>query len=187
MELNYNLLYGKNFLFVVDRLPTVAYFCQQATIPSISVGTATYPTPFTKVPVHGDLIEYSPFTIEFNVDEDLRNYEELLSWMQSYGTPNDFDQYIQKSSVIPKTAHAEQYSDASLITSTNKDNPNIEFRFETLFPTELGDLQMSITDDNIPVIKCSATFHYTKFVLKRWFLSILRVSWQDSQLGVPWI
>lgn len=159
---NRNQLYGKDFRLVIERLPNVMFFCNKATIPDLSVLSTEFPTPFTPIKVHGDKLEFSPLTITFNLDEDLQNYKELFNWLVSYSNPSNFEGY-NPSKKTSKQAYQLQYSEASLFTSTNKDNPNIEFKFEQLFPTSLGSIELDIQSQSIEVLTCTATFAYTKF------------------------
>jgi len=167
---NYNLLYNKDFRMVVDKLSMVEYFLFEANIPSITSGTADVPNPFTVIPMHGDHLQFSPLSLTFRVDEDLKNYEQILNWMQSYGTPQGFTSYRDSSkspNATSKQQHYAQYSEVTIFTSTNKDNPNVKFVFENAFPTDLGELTLIANPDNPVAIQCTATFHYTKFSIKR--------------------
>lgn len=168
MSDNFNLLYNKDFRLEILRLPMVNYFISSADIPGITTTAAIYPTPFTDIKVPGDKIQFSPLTITFNVDEDLRNWEELFSWMNQYGTPDNFKQYMgDKSNASPKQATANHLSQATLFTSTNKDNPNIRIIFEQLFPIDLSTIPLNLKVSSTDPIVCTATFAYTKFRIER--------------------
>lgn len=159
---NLNPLFGKDFRLVIDRLPMVNFFCNKASIPSVSVTEINVPTPFTSMRVHGDKLEFAPLSITFNLDEDLQNYKELLRWMKSYSFPESHSQY-NPNKVNPTKAYADQYSDGSIFTSTNKDNPNIEIKFTQLFPIDLGEIDLDIQSDSPEPITCTASFAYTQF------------------------
>ena len=163
MSIQTNYLQNKDFSLVLSRIPNVSYFCSSVTIPSITNTNAQYPTPFTMVNVPGDSLNFGALDITFRVDRDLVNYEELLRWMESFGTPDNFGQY----KVIAGDSVKQKLSDATIITSTNKYNPNINFVFEDVFPTVLGDLTFDTTQNDVPVTLCNASFTYTKFTLVR--------------------
>lgn len=163
---NRNLLYNKDFRFEIQRLPHITYFLTDVEIPDVQSQPVIYPTPFTDMKVHGDKPEFSPLVVTFNIDEDLRNYQEILDWIYEYSTPDNFKSYLgdQKST---KSAYKGHYSQGTIFTSTNKDNPNIQFVFEDLFPISIGSLHIDIQNDGLPPLTCSATFAYTKFTLQR--------------------
>lgn len=163
---NINLLYIKDVRFEVARLPTVSYFCTRVAIPSISTSAVPIGTPFTKIKSHGDSLQYPPLTITFNVDEDLRNYEELVVWMQQYATPTNFNQYTERKAQNQRP-YPTHFSDATVFTMTNKDNPNVKFIFDDLFPTEISELEFNLATESPEPLTCSATFEYTKFRISR--------------------
>lgn len=162
---NLNILYNKNFQFEIDRLPKVKYFSQKAIIPGVSVGTATLPTPFTDIKIHGDKPQFEFFTLDYLVDEDLTNWEELFKWIVSYSTPESFGQYAANTS--RSQLHASKYSDATLFTTTNKYNGNVKFIFKNLFPIDMDGIQLtSDVDDNVATTS-TVTFAYETFNIER--------------------
>lgn len=163
---NKNPLYIKNCSLVINEIPTVDYFCTQIVLPTVSVDAIQRGTPLTKHQVHGDTLIFTPLSIEFTIDEDMRNYEELFNWICRYSTPAKSEQYIE-GLTGPTRPHAFQYSDGSAILMTNKDNPNVFFEFESMFPTDLGTIDFNLKVDKPTVATCTATFNYTKFTLKR--------------------
>lgn len=164
---NQNLLYVKDFRFVIARLPTVVYNIVRTSIPSVSSTSAVYPTPFVNVPIPGDKLEFEPLTLEFMVDRDLVNYEELFNWMQSFGTPKEFGQYRPDPNRTVRQAVSDQVSEGTLFTSTNKDNPNVQLVFEGLHPINLGAVDLNLQSESVDNITCTASFAYTKFTIRR--------------------
>lgn len=167
---NLNILYGKDVRLVISRLPTVSYFISRVSIPSVNSSPAKFNTPFATINVHGDKLEYSPLNITFKVDEDLRNYEELLSWLQSYAPSESFEAYKNSAGTTnpsDKQAYRAQYEQSTALLSTNKDNPNVGFIFTDVFPTDLGELEIDLTSTDVPTLTCSATFSYTSFKISR--------------------
>lgn len=122
-----------NFRMVFSKLPTMEFFITSCNIPSITLGEAIAPNYNIDRPLLGDKLTYGELSLEFLVDEELRNWEEIHNWMLSIGTPSSTAQYDALG----------QYSDASLIVTTNSGNPVVEFKFIDSFPTSLGDLQFS--------------------------------------------
>ena len=50
-------------------MPTINFFCQQVTIPSIALGNAILPTSFSSAPVEGDTLVFENLSISFYVNE----------------------------------------------------------------------------------------------------------------------
>ena len=90
---NKNFLGQTGFRLVLDRTPTTNYFSQSASLPGISIGTTNNITPFTDYPLPGEKLTFSPFTLTFRVDEDMKNYVEAYDWLVGMGSPTSFDQY----------------------------------------------------------------------------------------------
>lgn len=164
---NINLLYNKQFRLEIARLPNVMYFCQEVTIPSVSVNPVESPTPFTNLRLHGDHPVYNQLSLQFNVDEDLRNYEEILKWIEQYSTPTSFTGYTTQPNITSKQAHLSHYSDGIIYTATNKDNVNVQFVFENMFPIDLSELPLTITNGDPEPLVCTVVFSYLKFSIRR--------------------
>src|SRR4051812_15476237 len=90
---NINFLATHRFRVVLNRAPNVTYFVQEANLPGINMGNATQPTPFVDLPVPGDKLKFEDFTITFPVDEDMRNYKEIASWLVGLGFPKQYGQF----------------------------------------------------------------------------------------------
>ena len=67
---NRNFLSPGGFRFTLAKYPKIAYYCQSANIPAISVGELTQPTPFRPIPFEG-VLNYQTLSLRFLVDEDL--------------------------------------------------------------------------------------------------------------------
>ena len=55
------------FRFVINQLPKVEYFTTSCNVPGISVDATELPTPFTPVPIVGDIAAFDDFTLSFIV------------------------------------------------------------------------------------------------------------------------
>ena len=78
---NKNFLSPLGFRLVFDRLPTVEYFCQGATLPSVSINNIEIPNPILPLNVPSTKLNTGDFSVVFRVDEDLANYNELYQLM----------------------------------------------------------------------------------------------------------
>lgn len=159
---NFDFLNPQGFRFVIKKLPNVNFFLQKCSIPNIELTNTSYPNPFTKIPIHGDHIEYNHLDIVFKVDEDLTNYIELYNWIRGLGYPETLEEHAELAKHT-RTSGLGIYSDASVIITTNIKNANIEVTFRDVHPIALGELVFDVTQHNIDYITCSARFAYTLF------------------------
>ena len=56
---NLNYLSQLGFRFSIKKLPNVNYFCQKASLPSISLDAIEFQTPFGNIPRAGNKLKYS--------------------------------------------------------------------------------------------------------------------------------
>ena len=82
---NRNFLSPVGFKFTLAKEPKVAFFCNSARIPEISLGTAIQPAYLKDVDVPGDKLTYGDFSLRFLVDENLTNYMVNHNWMSGFG------------------------------------------------------------------------------------------------------
>jgi len=151
---NKSLLSPVGFKFNIQRLPHVNYFCTSANIPDVTLGQAEVQNPFAKLKRAGEKIEFSDLTLEFQVDEDMKNYQEIFDWIQGLGFPDNFPQ---------RKSITEPYSDASLVITTAAYQPNIEIRFKELYPTSLQSLQFDLKQGDITYLTGSVSFAYRSY------------------------
>lgn len=160
MITDFNFLKTNSFTFNLQRLPETIFRCRVAEVPSISVpapptggmGTSTQYFP-------GSATEFESFTINFAVDENMYNYEELYRWIVQQRFRADRD------AVIPRNSDEELLvSDGFLTILTNNSNPNRVFKFLDMFPINLGGIQFDT--ESTTYLSCSATFRYSYFILQ---------------------
>ena len=89
---NRNFLSPVGFKFTLRRAPGVAFFCNEANIPDMTLGEAIQPTYLRDIPTPGDKIQFGDLSLRFLVDEDLTNYMEIQTGFVDW----DF-QKIQKN------------------------------------------------------------------------------------------
>jgi hypothetical protein len=159
-----NLLENINFEVVIDMCPNVTFFCNEFNIPSISIGTVFQPTPFSNIKQQGDHPVFAPLSLTFRVDEDLSNYKEILSWINSISFPNKFNEY--KSKVHSTKTKDNLVSDITVITKTSKNNANKNFIFKNAWPTDISDISLNIENSTIAYVNCTTTFEYDTFFIE---------------------
>ena len=118
---NFNYFNPIGFKFEVDKLPNVNFFCQAATLPGLTLGEATQPTPFRDIPTPGDTILFEELTIRFIVDEELNNWLELKDWIFGLGYPNSGEEYRELASKTSEIKPGgDKYSDGILMILTSR-------------------------------------------------------------------
>lgn len=152
---NRNFLTGNKFIFVLNRIPTVAFYCQRANIPSISFGLSPQSNPRSiNIIRPGTQLAYEDLQIGFTVDEDMKNWIELHNWIINLST---YDGQYERLPEGQKTSMAAIY----VLSSAYK--PIISVKFHNLFPSSLSGLDFDVSTPDIDVLQASASFTYTHY------------------------
>ena len=131
-----NLAKSTNYKLNLHALPETLFWCTTCNLPTFSTNEVLIPHPIhghTYKPTNTSTV--APMTVTFLVDEDYANYMEILDLMYKAGGPDMSKRY----------QHGETTGfDGSLhILSNNKNISDKVFTFHNLFPTILGELQMT--------------------------------------------
>ena len=167
---NRNFLSPVGFKFSLKRAPGVAFFCNQANIPSLDLGIAEQPTWLKNIDVPGDKIQFGDLTLRFLVDEDLVNYMELQRWIRGLGYPEDMDEFrkLESEAVLPSNfgqAGDNIYSDGTLQILSSNLVPSFQVVFSDLFPYTLSTVTFDATDADIEYFTADVSFKYTIYNL----------------------
>jgi|688.fasta_scaffold00051_17 hypothetical protein len=160
---NPNFLSQFGYKAIISRIPHLEYFQQSLEIPGLNLGTASIPTPFTRIPFPGN-ITYQPLTLRFKVDENLENWKALFDWMLALGNAKDFQGYRNLANV-ENGSKFTLTSDITISILKSSMNPNKKFVFKDAFPVNVGDLSFNTIDTDINYIESSVTFQYTYYEL----------------------
>lgn len=158
-----NFLKPNGFQLVINRLPFTTFFCQQVRLPDFDIADITTGNPFIKLNYSSTEIDVGRFVARFKVDENLKNYREILNWIKGLGFPETFEQYKDNKKAYGREALR---SDASLIITTSSKGPNIEFKLIDLFPVSLGSFELQTTSQNIEFVTATAIFSVRDVVLE---------------------
>ena len=157
VPVNKSFLSNNKFEFVLGRIPNFTFFVQGVNLPGLTLQSSSINTPFSAVSLPGNQITFGTLSLSFIVDEDMQSWYELYSWIVQLGNPKGYNKVGtltgQPGSVISTT------SDATLILKSNANNPNFQFNFFDVYPTELGDMSFTTTD-NQEFVTSTATFNY---------------------------
>ena len=165
-----NFLSPVGFKFSLKRAPGVAFFCNQANIPSMDLGIAEQPTYLRNIPTPGDKIQFGDLTLRFLVDEDLVNYMELQRWIRGLGYPEDMDEFrkLEGEAVMPGNfgnSGDQIYSDGTLQILSSNLVPQFQVVFTDLFPYTLSTVTFDATDTDIEYFTADVGFKYTIYNL----------------------
>ena len=167
---NRNFLSPVGFKFSLKRAPGVAFFCNQANIPSMDLGIAEQPTYLRNIPTPGDKIQFGDLNLRFLVDEDLVNYMELQRWIRGLGYPESMEEFrkLEGEAVLPGNfgqAGDNIYSDGTLQILSSNLVPSFQVVFNDMFPYTLSTVMFDATDTDIEYFTADVSFKYTIYNL----------------------
>lgn len=144
---NYNPAINTSFKLEIPSLEVINYFVQSTELPAINAMAIRTDIRNHQAYVPANKIEYDPLTVNFIVDEDFRNQQELHLWMLRCQHGD--------SSLL-----ADECRDISLhLLTSNKTSGRI-VKFFKAFPTMISGIMLeSGVVDPMPLM-CSATFYY---------------------------
>ena len=162
------------FKFVIKKTPHINYFVQAVSLPSIQLNKTEIPTPFIKLPLAGDHLDFGELTVTYKVDEDLKNYLEIYNWMIGIGFPDSFDQYKaadnirtnRNTGLVPAMSGQGIFSDATLTILSSAMNPIHNITFINAFPTSLSELNFTTTDNDVNYLTSTVSFAYQKYTIE---------------------
>lgn len=173
---NPNPLQPNKFLLTFSRAPNVQYFCQQVSVPGISMSEVPTANPFVDIYSPGDKAIYDLLNITFTVDEELKSWIEIHDWIRAMTFVKEFAEY-RELPLLNKIASTQsdirekfpQFSDAaiSLFSSSNKEY--YRFKFYDVFPTTLSTFVMNTQDGPDTIITADATFRYSYYDIEKVF------------------
>ena len=164
---NRDFLSPIGFLFILDKARKVSFLCQKAEIPTVELGQVEIPTRgLVPIPVEGNM-RYSEFSMEFIVDEDLRNYMQIHNWMRALGTPQEFkERRVWLNKYADSPSEDPRFSDATLQVLNNNNIANFDVVFKDMFPVSLSSLPFDVTGGDNDYFTATTTFRYTLYEIR---------------------
>ena len=164
---NKNFLSPIGFVFTLDKAKKASFLCQRAAIPDISLGQVDIPTAGRiSIPMEGNVI-YGEFSIDFIVDEDLKNYIEIHNWIRALGVP---DNVAERRAFVTANQFVEgqdpKYSDGTLQVLNNNNLVNFYVVFKNMFPTSLSTIDFDVTQSDNEFLTATATFKYLLYEVR---------------------
>ena len=172
---NRNFLSPIGFKFAISKMRGVDFFCQSASIPSISMGTAEQPTRFNKVPHPGDELYYEDLHIRFMVDENMKNWYQVHDWMRKITIPYAAEEFTYDRGTMQGKNPAKRQqgydmfgsndwrSDASLFILSSNYRPVAEFIFKEAYPISLTTLNFDASVPDVNYFTAEVVMRYTYY------------------------
>lgn len=164
---NINPLQSNGFLFTINKIPSLSYFCQEVSIPGLTLPIAEVSSPLSKVPYAGDKVSFDDLTVEFLINEDMSNYKAIHDWIISLGFPELHQQYAdfinENTTTLTRTPAMASTSDGVLVILDSSNNPIRTVQFIDLIPVNLTTITLRSTTDDTTYLAGVATFDYNYY------------------------
>jgi hypothetical protein len=154
--LNTNLAASTNYRFICEKVPTVTYFCTSVQTPNL---TST-PTVHNHLFAANDIKSpggraSSDISLRFIIDENFRNYMEMVKWMRS-GVP-----YRDFKEIVPE--YKGNVNHGKLFFLNNKKNPILMMTFSNLIPTQISGFTLSHSETEPSVMSATVNFVFDTY------------------------
>ena len=164
---NRNFLSPVGFKFSLAKEPKVAFFCNSARIPEITLSLNTQPSYLKDIDVPGDKLTYGDLSLRFLVDENMENYMAIHTWLTGLGFPETTQQYKDLISITNDITALQDskraFSDGSLYILNSNYNTTAVVKFKDLFPVSLSSLEFDATQTDIQYFTADVAFKYTVY------------------------
>lgn len=168
---NINPLRLQSYQFTIQKLPELTYFVSTTEVPQMTLGVQTQSSTVHDIKIPGETMDYGDLTIEFQIDEELKNWNAIYFWMVGLGYPeghNLYQAYINaKINENQPNELMKGYSDGSLIILDSQNNPKQVFTFVDLFPVSLSGMRFDSSNTDNPIAMASVTFAYSYYYINK--------------------
>ena len=171
---NRNFLSPIGFKFTIDRMRGVEFFCQSASIPSISLGSADTSTRLNKIKNPGDELQYEDLFLRFLVDENMKNWYQVHDWMREIATPYSTKEFkfnrgdlksVNKREATYDLASANNQwrCDCSLFILSSNYRVVSEIVFRDAWPSSLSTLNFDAAVPDISYFTAEVSLKYNYY------------------------
>jgi hypothetical protein len=158
-----NLTSPFSWVFNMKRSPSLSYFCQAVKLPDVILGSPGAPSPSLSIPEVADHIRYSDVTMNFIVDINFQNWQEILNWMRGIADPSgDGIVYNQLENSGPTSPYGI-FSDVSVIQLDSQNIPLLAWTFKRCHPVSLTGPKYDATLTDVNYLTSEVTFRITNF------------------------
>lgn len=154
-----NYLSPTAFRVIIPRMPTLTDYIQTVSIPSLTINSMDIQYKgFPRVSAPSSLDLTDQIVVNFAVDEDMENWQEVYDWMNSIVLTSVNNGYIN-----PNT---ELYSDIIVITYTNAKKPKKKFTFHQCYPVSMMSFEFNSMTTEIDPIMVNCNFTYKTYEIE---------------------
>ena len=162
---NKNFLSPVGFKFLIERIPTVEFFCQTVNIPEISIGNRTIETRVKAYDTPGDKMTFGDLNLTFMINENMDNYYEIYKWLKGLPNPKEEQEFMNYMMGVKEAGRKGNFqkatTDARLLVLDSNMNTITTTVFMNLFPTSLSGVRFSADPTDIDYVTADVTFKYT--------------------------
>lgn len=170
---NINYLQPNGFKVTISRENYAAaqYFAQSISHPNVDAQAAETPYKRVNVPMLPDKLDYGTLTIDFLMNEDMQNYDEIYKWLERMVEEehNMGSLRFAKNSTVGgpsnnDTSPITSYNDIIIDILTSQNNINKSLKYINAFPVSLGNIELNATSAG-EYITFPVTFRFDYFTL----------------------
>lgn len=167
---NLNHLREKNFKtqLTVSRIPNVNFFATTVTMPGYTVGEVARRGINKLLPEPGNSLERDPLTVQFLVDEDLKNWQQIYQWILGMTFPESFKKscdWIESQEGAIGEKHPYK-SHLRILALKNSMFPNYAFDFHNAFPISLEGFDLTAAGSDESVVS-SVSFIFSHMTIEK--------------------
>lgn len=164
-----NPLQSMGFVLKFTKLPSVSYWCKNASVPTVTTNEVTQENRFTPIFRPGTRPTFDALNVTFTVDEKMNNYADAYEWLKLislYEDSGNLTTWKQKWADLFKCDIKKDIdfpdlcSDATLTIIGANNKPVRTFTFRDCFITSLGSMQFTEETSETVYVTCDATFRY---------------------------
>ncbi len=160
-----NFLAPVGFKFVIERVPTVEFFCQSVNLPEMSIGTRTIDNRVKAYDLPGDKMTQGDLTLSFMINENMDNFYEIYNWLKGLTNPGTEQQFWDYMNTIDEKGRPTDFNkittDARLLVLDSNFNTITTAVFMNIFPTSLSGVRFTADANDIDYVTADAVFKYT--------------------------
>lgn len=159
---NFNYLQPTSFKLTVDRrnYPNLEFFLQSFIHPGMIMNSVEVPyKKITGIPFIGDKLTFNELQANILLDEDMKSYDEMYSWMRRILDVGNVTAYEASRGTPPSMA------DITLTILSSHNNLTRQVRYIDCIPTALTDIQFESTAGGESFLVFGASFRFSYFEL----------------------
>ncbi|UYD60217.1 tail tube terminator protein [Aeromonas phage avDM12-TAAL] len=150
-------------LDIPDSGGTIAFemAVQGLGIPGININPIEIPiNPMTTGKLPGTAVDFEPLNIRVLLDEELSAYVEVYKWMLSVVDYAKLNSTAQIEGTVPRTLLLH-------VLDNSKKKIVLTFKFIDAWPSNLGEVEFTYTDESNSPIVLPVQFMYKSFVIEK--------------------